>query len=222
MGLTLLCPVPLFFFYSCPREARLKPLPLTRSPVKGRNSHFPHFHLGVHIVTAAILKADRFTLVNKLTKEGIWQMLGWKRVSWKRGLWNTDIPHEGCNFVELGKSASSFPTWQDTKRPSSSFFYLTACFFPGGNRPFLGDSPFSWVNGNSASGLVSNYKKRPSIYFSSLGTQQNQLSCLIYEDWLFYLQVESKQSYLSFCTVGKPVPSYNGHKWALLINYHIF
>jgi hypothetical protein len=65
-------------------------------------------------------------------------------------------------------------------------------------------------------------RKGQAISFSSLGTRQNQLSCLIYEDWLFYLQVELKQSYLSFCAVGKPVPGYNGHKWALLINCPIF
>jgi hypothetical protein len=59
-----------FFLVPAARAGRLKPQPLTRSPAKGSNSHFPDLQLGVHVVMAAILKADRFTLVNKLTKEG--------------------------------------------------------------------------------------------------------------------------------------------------------
>lgn len=63
--------VDFFFFFPAEGAARLKSERLTRSTVKGSSSHFPHFHLGVHTATAAILKADKFTLVNKLTKGDI-------------------------------------------------------------------------------------------------------------------------------------------------------
>lgn len=59
------------FFFPAEGAAGLKSERLTRSTVKGSSSHFPHFHLGVHRATTAILKADKFTLVNKLTKGDI-------------------------------------------------------------------------------------------------------------------------------------------------------
>lgn len=59
------------FFSPAEGAARLKSEPLTRSTVKESSSHFAHFHLGVHTATTAILKADTFTLVNKLTKGDI-------------------------------------------------------------------------------------------------------------------------------------------------------
>lgn len=142
----------------------------------------------------------------------------------ERGLWNASVPMNGA-VCRAWQALILIPDLAWHKR---CFFliHLLPCvlLFSWGKHALSKDSPFTWVNGNSTWGLLGNYqkKKMPSIYFSSLGIQQNQSSCLIYEDELFYLHVELKQSYFSFCTVGKPVPGYNGHKWALLISYHIF
>lgn len=129
------------FFFPAAGAARLKSEPLTRSTVKGSSSHFPRFHLGMHTAMEAILKADKFTLVNKLTKEDIWQMLDWKHVSWKRSL-GCECPHERCSLQSL---ASPHPhSWPGLTQKmllphsSSTLFYLVACFSPEGNMPSLG------------------------------------------------------------------------------------
>lgn len=91
-------------------------------------THFPHFHPGLQIAATAILKADRLTLVNKLTKEKIWQMLDWKCVHW-RGLSNTGVLTMKGAIWGVCKPASSFPIWHDLDNASSSVFLPCGCLF---------------------------------------------------------------------------------------------
>lgn len=107
----LLGTVPLSFLVPAARVARLDPQPSTRPPAKGRNSHFPQFHLGVHAVTAAILEVDRCAAEVEREAFGT-QTSHMKGVIF--GAWQVSQPGHKRGFSLILLPCGLFSSWAQT------------------------------------------------------------------------------------------------------------